>query len=260
MPKTGTDVFWNERATLLREDAKVNISDTVQRDYELQFVFDQLRPSMHMVEVGCGNGYVTQRIRERVAHVDAFDYAENMVERARQTYGEKNNRFFHDSILDPRNTRDDYDAALCVRVLINLRNIEEQVKAVRNLAGLVKPGGCVILIEGYKDGFEEINALRTAIGLEPADPAKINFYSKLSQLMPSILEHFSIDKTFNTGIFDFLTRVVYPALVGADRAKEPTEFHEKVAPIVHSMKSTELARFARLHGFALVKRRTISSG
>lgn len=254
MHKSSTDQFWNERAAQLPDQAKVNIADTVQRDYELQFIFDQLRPTMRMIEIGCGNGYVTQQLRERVAHVDAFDYAENMVERARQSYGETNNRFFHDSVLDPKNTQGPYDAALCVRVLINLRDVNEQIAAVRNMAGLLKQGGRLILIEGYKDGFDEINALRTAVGIAPANPAAINFYSSLSELMPTILESFSIEATFNTGLFDFLTRVVYPSLVGADKAMEPGEFHEKVAPIVYAMRTPELARFARLHGFTLVKK------
>jgi len=252
--KSSTDLFWNERASKETDLTKVNIADTVQRDHELQFVFKNLNSTMRMIEIGCGNGYVTQQLRERVAHVDGFDYAEHMVERGRKAYGETNNRFFHDSVLNPQNVGSDYDAGLCVRVLINLRDVEEQKTAVRNMAKMLRKGGRLILIEGFQDGFDAINAARTAIGLAPASPAKINFYSYVRELMPEILEHFQIEQTWHTGLFDYLTRVVYPQLVGADNAMEPGEFHLKIEPLVRANTLPDMATFARLIGFVLVRK------
>jgi SAM-dependent methyltransferase len=254
MQKSTTDQFWNKRAAEVTDQSKVNIDDTVQRDFELRFILEQLSPSMRMLEVGCGNGYVTDQLRQHVAFVDAFDYAENMIERARDRYGETNNRFFHDSVLDPKQARGPYDVILCVRVLINLRNLTEQVQAVSNLGELLRPGGRLILIEGYREGFDELNGLRTAIGLPPAHPAAINYYSRLSDLMPHILSSFAVEATFNTGVFDFLTRVVYPVLEGPENAAGPGEFHKKVEPIIHNVRGGELARYARLFGFSLGKR------
>ena len=72
-----------------------------------------------------------------------------MIERARSRYGEKNNRFFHGSVLDRKTCEaQSYDVAVCVRVLINLRNLNEQVTAIDNIAYWLKPGGKLILIEG----------------------------------------------------------------------------------------------------------------
>jgi hypothetical protein len=64
-----------------------------------------------------------------------------MLERARQAYGETNNRFLHDSVLEPKRIGSGYDAGLCVRVLINLRNLQEQKCAVRNMALMIRRGG-----------------------------------------------------------------------------------------------------------------------
>jgi SAM-dependent methyltransferase len=252
--KSSTDQFWNQRAVTEPEAAKVNIADTVQRDLELQFIFEHLPHASRIVEVGCGNGYVTQQLRSRVAFVDAFDYAENMVELARSNYGETNNRFSHDSVLDPKHVKGPYDAAVCVRVLINLRNLEEQKLAVLNMAGMLRPGGRLVLVEGYRDGFDAINAFRKVIGLTPADPATVNFYSYLDELLPSINKHFVIEQTWHSGLFDFLTRIVYPQLIGADKATEPGEFHSKIEAIVRANDSPDMARFARLHGFVLAQR------
>ncbi len=254
MVKSDTDKHWNERARSETDVAKVNIDDTVQRDLELQFVFKNLERGARVLEVGCGNGYVTQQLRERVAFVDAFDFAENMVERAKELYGETNNRVFHDSVLDPESAKGPYDIAVCIRVLINLRDLNEQAKAVQNIAGLLKPGGKLILIEGYREGFDAISAFRTGVGMSPLRPASINYYSALSEMVPVLQRDFTIADTFHTGLFDFLTRIVYPSLVGPDQATQAGEFHSKVEKIVRAHNGPDLAAFARLHGFLLVKR------
>ncbi len=254
MTKSSTDQFWNSRASAYEDEAGVNISDTVQRDFEFAWVMRHLNPAMRLLEVGCGNGWVTSQLREKVAFVDGFDYAENMVERARGRFGETNNRFFHDSVLDIKNVHGPYDAALCVRVLINLRNVEEQKTAIRNIAAQLKPGGKLILIEGYRDGFEEINALRGKIGLPTAPPAPINFYSRLAEITPLLYDLFAVEDVFNTGLYDLLTRVVLPQLVGPEKAREGSDFHKAIEPVIHAVDSPELARFARLFGFVLAKK------
>jgi SAM-dependent methyltransferase len=252
--KSETDKHWNERARSMMDAAKVNIDDTVQRDLELEFVFKNIDRGSRLLEVGCGNGYVTWQLRERVAHVDAFDFAENMVEQGKRLYGETNNRFFHDSVLDPRNVRGPYDIAVCIRVLINLRDFDEQVKAVRNIAGLLKTGGRLILMEGFREGFDAISSFRTSIGMPALKPASINFYSPLSDMMSVLHKDFALADTFHTGLFDFLTRIVYPSLVGAKAASQAGEFHGKIQPVVHAFAGPDLARFARLHGLLLIKR------
>jgi len=252
--KTTTDLHWDYRARSEADAAKVNIADTVQRDLELQFILRQLGRSNRVLEVGCGNGYVTRQLREHVAHVDAFDFSENMIARARELYGERNNRFFHDSVLDPKIESASYDAAICVRVLINLQNLHEQVRALRNIAKALKKGGKLILVEGYREGFEELSSLRIKSGLEPLKPAAINYYSSLSEFLPAIHEEFVVADTFHTGMFDFLTRVVFPSLVGEEKSSGPGEFHQKIERIVRSDAGAEFARFARLHGFVLIKR------
>ena len=48
-----------------------------------------LQPTCAMLEVGCGNGFSTARFRELVAHVDAIDYAENMIGARAEAFGER---------------------------------------------------------------------------------------------------------------------------------------------------------------------------
>jgi SAM-dependent methyltransferase len=255
MNKSNTDRHWNDRALTESDDARVNIADTVQRDLELRFIFSQLAADARVLEVGCGNGYVTRQLRERVRHVDAFDYAENMVERGRANYGETNNRFFHASVLDPDACEAGaYDAAVCVRVLINLRDAGEQETALGNIARWLKPGGKLILVEGFTDGFEALNELRRKCELPDLVPAAINFYSSLAQFRPVIERWFTVADEFHTGMFDFLTRVVYPRLVGPDQVGASDDFHRKIDIVARGYNPAAMQPLARVRGFALIKR------
>jgi SAM-dependent methyltransferase len=255
MTKSNTDRHWNERALSERDDARVNIHDTVQRDLELDFIFAQLPADGRVLEIGCGNGYVTRQLRERARHVDAFDFAENMVARARANYGETNNRFFHASVLDAAACEAGaYDAAVCVRVLINLRDAAEQASALGNIAGWLKPGGKLILVEGFTDGFDALNGLRRKCDLPDLVPAAINFYSPLAELKPVIERRFEIADEFHTGMFDFLTRIVYPRLVGPDQVGGSDDFHRKIDLVARRFNPTEMQPLARVRGFALVNR------
>jgi SAM-dependent methyltransferase len=253
--KSNTDRHWNERALAEGDDARVNIHDTVQRDLELDFIFSHLPVDGRVLEVGCGNGYVTRQLRERVRHVDAFDFAENMIARARASYGEVNNRFFHGSVLDPATCEPQtYDAAVCVRVLINLRDLGEQTIALENLARWVKPGGKLILAEGFRDGFEALNGVRRECELPDLVPAPINFYSSLAELTPVMERSFATVDEFHTGTFDFLTRVVYPRLVGSDQVGASDEFHRKIHVVAQQFNPVAMKTLARVRGFALVRR------
>src|ERR1700687_2390849 len=104
-----------------------------QRDLEYDALCQFLKPDMTTLEVVCGNGFSTERFRALARHVDAFDYAENMIERAKKRIGETNNRFFLDNVLSPQHFADAYDTVVCVRVLINLRDLSEQHAALHNL-------------------------------------------------------------------------------------------------------------------------------
>ena len=252
--KSQTDVHWNERAKNEHDQRLVNIADLAQRSLENDFVLSHLSSDDRILEVGCGNGFLTQELRKHVSHVDAFDFAENMVESAIELYGEKNNRFFLDNLLEPIKTEPPYDKIVCVRVLINLRDLDEQLKAIRNMQGMLKPGGKLLLLEGYQNGFTTLNALRSKSGIDGMKPAAINFYSKIEDVMPVLEELFEVEDSGHLGMFDFLTRVVYPALEGAETATGYSDFHDRITPIARAMNPDAFSGLSRMKNLALKKR------
>ena len=252
--KSTTDIHWNERARAIADDVEVNIMDVFQRELEYDYVCSFLKPDMRLVEVGCGNGFSTQRFRDLVQWVDAFDFAENMVERARERVGERNNRFLHDNVLDPRHLDGPYDAAVCVRVLINLQDLEQQRLALRNIGQMLLPGGLLVLAEGFTDGFDHLSALRRQVSLPPVAPAAINFYSSLEDLLPDLRKSYDEVGSFHLGAYDYLTRVVYPAVAGAHKVRHNTVFSEHCAELARAFNPACFEELSRMRGFALRKR------
>ncbi|MBA3842868.1 MAG: class I SAM-dependent methyltransferase [Actinobacteria bacterium] len=252
--KTTTDLHWNSRAASVANDVEVNLMDIFQREIEYDYVCRYLEPHMRVLEVGCGNGFSTDRFRALVEHVDAFDYAEQMIERARTAFGETNNRFIHDNVLSPSALDGPYDCTICVRVLINLAGLDEQKRAISNLAELTKPNGILILAEGFTDGFGSLNDLRAAVGLPLLEPASINFYSAMSDLQPTLDEAFTLEETFHLGAYDYLTRVLYPLVVGPENAKHNSNFSERCSDLARAFNPDDFAPLSRMRGLVLRRR------
>lgn len=250
--KSATDLFWNSRAQSTGFE-QANIDDLVQRSLENDFMLGELNSAMSVLEVGCGNGYLTQEIRKRVSRVTSFDYSEEMIAVAKEVCGEENNSFFVGSVLDPDVVDEQFDALLCVRVLINLNSTEEQKQAIENMAKWVKPGGRLILVEGYQDGFDSLSELRNQIGLSPVEPAKINCYSMFETLRSVVDEYFHITNDWNSGFYDVMTRVAYPLLVGEENVSGPADFHSDVQPLLRALNGNVFSKYARLHGISAIR-------
>jgi SAM-dependent methyltransferase len=252
--KSETDQHWNQRAASVEKDHEVNIMDVFQRELEYGYVCRHLTRDMRLLEVGCGNGFSTNRFRPFVRHVDAFDFSDEMIVRAKATYGETTNRFLHDDVLDLKQIIGTYDAVICVRVLINLRDLNEQRTAVRNMKTHVAPGGLLILVEGYTEGFNALSRLRGEIGLPPIRPAPINFYSSLDDVLPEFEPDFHVEERFHLGAYDYLTRVVYPLVAGHENVTHNSAFAERCSKLAQQHNPDCLEELSRVRG--LVFRRT----
>ncbi len=253
MERAGDWQHWDDRAAAEIPDAHVNIHDVFQRDLELEFLLSSLDQSDTVLEAGCGNGFSTERIRRVVTHVDAFDVSPRMIDRARRAHGERNNTFFRADVLEPIDTGRSYDAVVCVRVLINLPDLEAQLRALENLTGALKDGGRLVLIEGFRDGFEALSAAREQLEMPPLEPAAVNFYSYFDQIEHYLGTVYESESTFHTGAYDYYTRVLYPLLVGSENVEAGSEYSQKLARLARDFSPDSFRRFSRLRGLLLRK-------
>ncbi|HBH45855.1 MAG TPA: hypothetical protein DDX47_00600 [Candidatus Jacksonbacteria bacterium] len=245
---------WDYRAKKVKNDMNINIMDIYQRNLEYEEIIPYLNEKDVVLEVGCGNGYSTSVFRKFVKHIDAFDCSKHMIARAKKAFGEVNNSFLVDNVLRIKKLNKKYDVIICVRVLINLKNLEEQKLALNNFTSLLKENGKLILFEGFLDGFRKLNNIRKKVGLANIEPAKINFYSKVNEVLFLLKQKFIIKKQMHLGSYDYLTRFVYPYLVSTNSMKHNTIFHKKAQSLADAYNPNFLKKFSRIRGFLLIKK------
>lgn len=250
--KSATDQHWDGRARQVGDPDAVNIEDVYQRELELEFVCDQLAGAESLLEVGCGNGFNTTKYRERVAQIDAFDFSADMIRRAEVDHPDPSVHYYEGSVLDPAAApAGAHDVVVCIRTLINLSDLAAQRTALGNLVSWVRPGGRLVLIEGFSDGFEALTELRESLGLPPLNAAPINVYAALDDLRDLLDAAGEVEAQFHTGTWDVLTRVVLPLTAGLEHAQGVGAFHPALLEVARILGPQRTERFARELGWAI---------
>jgi SAM-dependent methyltransferase len=250
--KSSTDAHWDARARAVDSSAAVNIDDVYQRELELEFVCGVLGAGQRVLEVGCGNGFNTVRFRELVESVDAFDYSGDMIARANRDHPDPRVRYYEASVLDPAAAQPGtFDVVICIRTLINLADLAEQRAALENMFSWLRPAGLLVLVEGFRDGFEALNELRTELGLPPLQPASINTYTAVADLQDIMRRRAEMEAEFHSGTWDILTRVTLPFVAGPEQATGVGPFHPGLLELARRLGNERTERFARLRGWAL---------
>lgn len=182
---------------------------------------------LKILEIGCGNGYVTARLicEFRNLEVDAFDLNSELIDLA-------NSRNLHNCNFSLGNFEDieslgflenDYDFIFSVRCLINIENSKSRDSALGNLSRYLKRGGYLALLEGFESGQLKYNNLRSAFSFEEIPPAWHNYYLNTDQTKKILetnlryLDHEDCLKEFNVEIHHLSThylamRVLLPAI------------------------------------------------
>jgi ubiquinone/menaquinone biosynthesis C-methylase UbiE len=108
------------------------------------FFLPHLRAGMRLLDVGCGPGSITSGLAKRVAPGDTIgiDPSPSVIDTARAAAGASaaNLAFEVGSIYEPRFEPESFDAAFAHQVLQHLRR---PVEALRQMRGLLAPGGIV---------------------------------------------------------------------------------------------------------------------
>jgi len=170
---------------------------------EIETISRQLVDGATVLDAGCANGYsaFSQLERRRLGKLVGIDYAEAMIAAAR---AEKKARGLDDRVEfqvgDVRKLAfpdASFDAVYTTRVLINLPTWEEQVTGIGECLRVTRPGGKVILSEGFWEPLMLLNAMRALVGLPPLVEHDFNRYlkkSKLEELLAALGLQFSVEE------------------------------------------------------------------
>jgi len=108
--------------------------------------FLNVQPDSHILDIACGNGLTSRRLAALGAHVTAFDFSANLIEKAKMRLNPDSRITYH--VMDATNESKllalgerKFDAALSNMALFDMPEIEPLFRALRKL---LKPNGVFV--------------------------------------------------------------------------------------------------------------------
>jgi SAM-dependent methyltransferase len=168
--------FWAQRAEAFGAAPSANTPDRWIHQVEtpnIHRILESLSDSLDILDIGCANGYTTHALSRAFPQhcFTGVDLSAKMIEVAKGRVSEDtpNLRFGEANMLDLSRFRGQFDVVLSVRALINLPDTGAQWQALDQISNCLRPGGHYISIENFRHGQENLNRVRTDLGLKPID-------------------------------------------------------------------------------------------
>ena len=219
-----TRTYWEESARQHGLDVKATTRTPTAKRLEIAALTRVLASikkdcgPLSILEAGCGNGQNCVALAKAFPDDTflGFDYIPEMVTAAivmRDDSGISANAvsFTQADVTDLSKFSSQFDVVLSVRCLINLSTIDEQLKALTGLAGLVKDRGHLLLIENSDRTYGNQNNLRIAGGLDPRSPANFNLFLNDEKTVSHIKAlGFDVDARDFSSLHDLILYVLLP--------------------------------------------------
>jgi ubiquinone/menaquinone biosynthesis C-methylase UbiE len=215
--------FWTEQVRLHGASPSASWSDVHIIEREIEEIGARLVDGERVLDVGCATGHSTVRFaaRRRI-RIRGLDYVPAMIEEARRRLaalegelrGEVEFALGDVTALEEPDAA--YDRVVSTRVIINLASWEQQVRGMKEVARVLKPGGTLLLSEATLQGWENMNAFRREWGLPGIPMPAFNRYldeDKVRDALESemeLLEIHDFSSSYYVG-----TRVLKPLLAKA---------------------------------------------
>lgn len=194
------------------------IQDIRTRILEMRAILSYLHDGIKVLEVGCGNGFVAQKIVEELdIDIDAIDFSPEMIAIAKSRIMDSARgrvNYAHQDILTFKKN-DEYDLVFTERCLQNLTSWDDQKIALLNIVNSLKPKGQLILLESFDTGHNNLNAARMELELPVIDPSWHNLFfneKDTVEYLRSINCHFKDQNPFLSGYY-FSSRLILPSIM-----------------------------------------------
>lgn len=195
--------FWENQARTHGDAAEASWGDHHAVALEIEAIGKHLDPDLEVLDVGCANGHATlqQWQRRRLRRMVGVDYAAAMIAAANsahlRTGLDERVSFRQGNVLGLDFPDESFDVVYTTRVLINLPTWSDQLRGIAECLRVTRPGGKVILSEGFWEPLMRLNAVRALCHLPPLVEHDFNRYLKASRLEAFLRERdleFTVDE------------------------------------------------------------------
>lgn len=189
----------------------VSLLDKNLRKLETDFVCSHLGGDEDFADFGCGGGESTVHYAKKVRTCLALEQSSFLRDKAFQLFKSENltnTTLVNGDITNLSEYKNQFNAVVTQRVLINFMTWEEQKQIIQNIHSTLRPGGLYLAIENTFEGFEALNSIRRATGL-----ANIklhdwhNYFLHYDLFMEFLKGLFVIEKVHTFNLYYFLTRI-----------------------------------------------------
>jgi ubiquinone/menaquinone biosynthesis C-methylase UbiE len=221
--------FWEDSGKKMPTDPRITIRDHYFRLLEIYEIKKLLAGKNKVLDIGCGNGFSTLEYAREVNYIIGADYSKNLINGAKKLL-EKNRRanveFMVSDVLKMPFEKGKFDAVVGERLLINLPNWEMQKDAIEKIARVIKSGGLYICAEVSQQGHQTMDYYRTLFGLGRIEKYWHNLYLDETKFIPFASKYFTISQIKRFGMYQFLSKVVYPLLAAPKEPRFISKFNK----------------------------------
>lgn len=218
--------YWREQAVTCGQSPSASWSDHHAIELEIKELLKRVHDGETVLDIGCANGYSTVGLASvRNISITGVDYIPEMVLEANRRLSHLDSsvrervKFAVGDICNLDFPENCFDKIVTVRVLINLGDPERQLKAFKEVARVLKPGGILLLSEATVQGWTKLNQIRSEWGLPNISMPAFNCYLDESWMAKELSGILEIEEVVNFASSYFIgTRLIKPLLAKlADR-------------------------------------------
>jgi len=185
------------------------------------------------LDLGCGDAISTIKFAAYAKRIIGVDFSKSLLGIARRNVEKTkktNITLLHNDIrnLSGREFKN-INTIISIRCLISLASLKSQQGVLDRIAEILPKGGYFLCAEGFKQGIEALNRRRQKAGLKRMTTARYNRFFDRDKFEKFTQREFDIIAFKGIGLYLYLSRVVYPALIFPDEPRHNNYFNKVFA-------------------------------